>query len=94
MLSEEIDKQRDIVATEAEAEAKEKYDPKDPNYVKPYNDAVDQQFPEEAELDNTEEEWGKRLDNVSKTVNPTEAQILAGRTPGLKHNFSKQKLRY
>jgi flagellum-specific peptidoglycan hydrolase FlgJ len=91
MLESEIDKQRGIIGAEAEQAAKEIYDPTSPNYVNLYNQAVDQQFPEEAELDNTEEEWGKRLDNVSKTVNPTEAQILAGRTPWFKHNFSKTK---
>ena len=91
MLESEIDKQRGIIGAEAEQAAKEIYDPTSPNYVNLYNQAVDQQFPEEAELDNTEEEWGRRLDNVSKTVNPTEAQILAGRTPWFKHNFSKTK---
>ncbi len=91
MLESEIDKQRDIVGAEAEQAAKEIYDPTSPNYVDLYNQAIDQQFPEEAELDNTEEEWGKRLDAVSKTVNPTEALILAGRTPWFKHNFEKQK---
>ena len=91
MLESEIDKQRGIVGAEAEQAAKEIYDPTSTNYVNLYNEAVDQQFPEEAELDNTEEEWGKRLDNVSKTINPTEAQILAGRTPWFKHNFSKTK---
>ena len=91
MLESEIDKQRGIVGAEAEQAAKEIYDPTSANYVNLYNEAVDQQFPEEAELDNTEEEWGKRLDNVSKTINPTEAQILAGRTPWFKHNFSKTK---
>ena len=91
MLESEIDKQRGIVGAEAEQAAKEIYDPTSSNYVNLYNQAVYQQFPEEAELDNTEEEWGRRLDNVSKTVNPTEAQILAGRTPWFKHNFSKTK---
>ena len=91
MLESEIDKQRGIIGAEAEQAAKEIYDPTSSNYVNLYNQAVDQQFPEEAELDNTEEEWGRRLDNVSKTVNPTEAQILAGRTPWFKHNFSKTK---
>ena len=91
MLESEIDKQRGIIGAEAEQAAKEIYDPTSPNYVNLYNQAVDQQFPEEAELDNTEDEWGRRLDNVSKTVNPTEAQILAGRTPWFKHNFSKTK---
>jgi len=91
LMESEIDKQRGIVGAEAEQAAKEIYDPTSSNYVNLYNQAVDQQFPEEAELDNTEEEWGRRLDNVSKTVNPTEAQILAGRTPWFKHNFSKTK---
>ena len=91
MLDSEIEKQRGIIGAEAEQAAKEIYDPTSPNYVDLYNQAIDQQFPEEAELDNTEEEWGKRLDTVSKTVNPTEALILAGRTPWFKHNFEKQK---
>jgi len=91
MMESEIDKQRGIIGAEAEQAAKEIYDPTSPNYVDLYNQAIDQQFPEEAELDNTEEEWGKRLDTVSKTVNPTEALILAGRTPWFKHNFEKQK---
>ena len=91
MMESEIEKQRGIIGAEAEQAAKEIYDPTSPNYVDLYNQAIDQQFPEEAELDNTEDEWGKRLDAVSKTVNPTEAQILAGRTPWFKHNFSKTK---
>ena len=91
MMESEIEKQRGIIGAEAEQAAKEIYDPTSPNYVDLYNQAIDQQFPEEAELDNTEEEWGKRLDTVSKTVNPTEALILAGRTPWFKHNFEKQK---
>ena len=90
-MESEIEKQRGIIGAEAEQAAKEIYDPTSPNYVDLYNQAIDQQFPEEAELDNTEEEWGKRLDTVSKTVNPTEALILAGRTPWFKHNFEKQK---
>ena len=90
-MESEIEKQRGIIGAEAEQAAKEIYDPTSPNYVDLYNQAIDQQFPEEAELDNTEDEWGKRLDAVSKTVNPTEAQILAGRTPWFKHNFSKTK---
>ena len=91
LLESEIDKQRGIIAAEAEQSAKEMYDPFSPDYVNKYNSAVDQQFPEEAELDNTADEWGKQLDTVSKTVNPTEAQILAGRTPWFRHNFSKTK---
>ena len=91
MMESEIEKQRGIIGAEAEQAAKEIYDPTSPNYVDLYNQAIDQQFPEEAELDNTEDEWGKRLDAVSKTVNPTEALILAGRTPWFKHNFEKQK---
>ena len=91
LMMNEIDKQRDVIAAAAEQEAKEIYDPTNVNYRKDYNAAVDQQFPEEAELENTEQEWGERLNNISKTVNPTEAQILAGKTPWFKHNFQKSK---
>ena len=91
MLESEIDKQRDIIGAEAEQAAKEIYDPKSPNYVDIYNQAVDQQFPEEAELENTEQEWGNTLQNVEKTRGSTEAQILAGRSPWFKHNFNKRK---
>ena len=91
MLESEIDKQRDIVGAEAEQAAKEIYDPTSPNYVDLYNQAVDQQFPEEAELENTEQEWGNTLQNVEKTRGSTEAQILAGRSPWFKHNFNKRK---
>jgi len=91
MLQSEIDKQRDIIGAEAEQAAKEIYDPKSPNYVDIYNQAVDQQFPEEAELENTEQEWGNTLQNVEKTRGSTEAQILAGRSPWFKHNFNKRK---
>ena len=91
LMMSEIDKQRDVIAAAAEQEAKEIYDPTNVNYRKDYNAAVDQQFPEEAELENTEQEWGERLNNISKTVNPTEAQILAGKTPWFKHNFQKSK---
>ena len=91
MMESEIDKQRDIVGAEAEQAAKEIYDPTSPNYVDLYNQAVDQQFPEEAELENTEQEWGNTLQNVEKTRGSTEAQILAGRSPWFKHNFKKRK---
>ena len=91
MLESEIDKQRDIVGAEAQQTAKEIYDPTSPNYVDLYNQAVDQQFPEEAELENTEQEWGNTLQNVEKTRGSTEAQILAGRSPWFKHNFKKRK---
>ena len=91
MLESEIDKQRDIVGAEAQQTAKEIYDPTSPNYVDLYNQAVDQQFPEEAELENTEQEWGDTLQNVEKTRGSTEAQILAGRSPWFKHNFKKRK---
>ena len=91
MLESEIDKQRDIIGAEAEQAAKEIYDPTSPNYVDLYNQAVDQQFPEEAELENTEQEWGDTLQNVEKTRGSTEAQILAGRSPWFKHNFKKRK---
>ena len=91
MLESEIDKQRDIVGAEAEQAAKEIYDPTSPNYVDLYNQAVDQQFPEEAELENTEQEWGNTLQNIEKTRGSTEAQILAGRSPWFKHNFKKRK---
>ena len=91
MMESEIDKQRDIVGAEAEQAAKEIYDPTSPNYVDLYNQAIDQQFPEEAELENTEQEWGNTLQNVEKTRGSTEAQILAGRSPWFKHNFKKRK---
>ena len=93
MLESEIDKQRDIVGAEAQQTAKEIYDPTSPNYVDLYNQAVDQQFPEEAQLENTEQEWGDTLQNVEKTRGSTEAQILAGRSPWFKHNFKKTFLR-
>ena len=91
LMESEIDKQRSIVGAEAEQAAKEIYDPTSPSYVNLYNDAVDQQFPENAELENTEEEWGNTLQNVEKTRGSTEAQILAGRSPWFKHNFNKRK---
>ena len=69
LMMSEIDKQRDVIAAAAEQEAKEIYDPTNPNYRKDYNAAVDQQFPEEAELENTELEWGERLINISITIN-------------------------
>ena len=91
MMESEIEKQRGIIGAEAEQAAKEIYDPTSPSYVNLYNDAVDQQFPENAELENTEEEWGNTLQNVEKTRGSTEAQILAGRSPWFKHNFNKRK---
>ena len=91
MMESEIEKQRGIIGAEAEQAAKEIYDPTSPNYVDLYNQAVDQQFPEEAELENTEQEWGNTLQNVEKTRGSTEAQILAGRSPWFKHNFNKRK---
>ncbi len=91
MMESEIEKQRGIIGAEAEQAAKEIYDPTSPNYVDLYNQAVDQQFPEEAQLENTEQEWGNTLQNVEKTRGSTEAQILAGRSPWFKHNFNKRK---
>ena len=55
MMESEIEKQRGIIGAEAEQAAKEIYDPTSPNYVDLYNQAVDQQFPEEAQLENTEQ---------------------------------------
>ena len=94
MMESEIDKQRDIVGAEAEQAAKEIYDPTSPNYVDLYNQAVDQQFPEEAELENTEQEWGNTLQNIEKTRGSTEAQILAAEVLGLNITLKKEKLHY